>query len=76
MNASYHNLTTPQRLVAIQRLTAVWAFCESGLGGILHAMQMPFTGLVVGGLAVIIICFIAALTDRNYVQLLQACWWC
>ena len=48
-----------QRLNAIQRLTALWAFTESGLGGIMHALQIPFTGLLVGGMAVIMISLIA-----------------
>ena len=59
------NLSKEQKVVAIQRLTALWAFAESGLGGMLHALQMPFTGLVVGGLAVIIITLIAKFSDNN-----------
>ena len=53
------NLTKEQKVLAIQRLTALWAFAESGLGGMLHALQLPFTGLIVGGLSVIIITLIA-----------------
>ncbi len=37
----------------IQRLILLWAFIEGGIGGILHLLQFPFTGLLVGGLAVI-----------------------
>ncbi len=37
------------------QLTALWAFVEVVLGGILHAIRMPFTGILVGGSAVFII---------------------
>ena len=69
---NYTNLSPEQRITAVQRLTALWAFCESGLGGLLHALQIPFTGLVVGGLAVIIITFIAKISEHNYSQILQS----
>lgn len=68
----YNNLTTGERATAIQRLTALWAFCESGLGGVMHALKMPFTGLVIGGLAVIIISFIAQLSHHNLKELLRS----
>ncbi len=72
MNIAYNNLPGEQRSAAIQRLTALWAFSESGLGGILHALQMPFTGLIVGGMAVIIISFIAEISGNNYKQVLKS----
>ena len=68
---NYSNLSPEQRILAIQRLTALWAFCESGLGGLMHALQIPFTGLVVGGLAIIIITFIARLSDHHYSRILE-----
>lgn len=37
------------------QLTALWAFVEVVLGGILHALRLPFTGVLVGGAAVFII---------------------
>jgi hypothetical protein len=72
MNIGYKHLPAEQRSVAIQRLTALWAFAESGLGGILHALQIPFTGLIVGGMAVIIISFIAELSGNSYKQILKS----
>lgn len=66
------DLTLQQRSVAIQRLTALWAFSESGLGGVLHALQIPFTGLVVGGLSVVLISFIAAFAQKEYAQILKS----
>ena len=71
MNTGYKNLTQEQRLAAAQRLTALWAFTESGLGGIMHALQIPFTGLVVGGMAVIIISLIAEISAHNRKQVLK-----
>ncbi len=72
MNIDHKNLSKEERIIAVQRLTALWAFCESGLGGIMHALQMPFTGLVVGGLAVIIITFIAEISAHHYQQILKS----
>lgn len=43
----------------ISRLTALWALSEAGLGGVLHALQSPFTGLFVGGFAIVLISLIA-----------------
>ncbi len=48
--------------IAIQRLTALWALNECGLGGFLHAINSPFTGLLVGSIAMLCIagiCFFA-----------------
>lgn len=72
MNAGYTFLSKEQRINAVQRLTALWAFTESGLGGIMHALQIPFTGLLVGGMAVIMICLIADISEHNYKQVLQS----
>ena len=44
---------------AVLRLTALWAVVESGLGGVLHAFKLPLTGLMVGGMAVVLITLIA-----------------
>lgn len=65
-------LTKEQKANAIQRLTALWAFTESGLGGIMHALQIPFTGLLVGGMAVIMISLIADISEQNYKQVLKS----
>jgi len=65
-------LTKEQRANAVQRLTALWAFTESGLGGIMHALQIPFTGLLVGGMAVIMICLIADISVHNYKEVLKS----
>ncbi len=52
--------------IAIYRLTALWAFVECGLGGILHAFKLPITGLLVGGIAIAIISVIKALSGSDF----------
>ena len=72
MNIAYKNLNATQKTIAVQRLTALWAFTESGLGGVMHALQIPLTGLLVGGMAVIMITMIAELSEHNYKQVLKS----
>ena len=72
MNIAQTNLSKEQRIIALQRLTALWAFSESGLGGIMHALQIPFTGLVVGGMSVIMISFIAEFSANQYKEILKS----
>ena len=50
----------------ITRLTALWALSEAGLGGVLHAIQFPFTGLLVGGFAIVLISLIAYFSDHKW----------
>ena len=50
----------------ISRLTALWALSEAGLGGVLHAIQFPFTGLLVGGFAIVLISLIAYFSDNKW----------
>lgn len=57
---------------AIQRLTALWAFSEAGLGGLLHAFSLPFTALSVGGIAIILITLIASYSDRPFKDILRS----
>lgn len=64
--------TKPYNAVTVQRLTALWALGESGLGGWMHALKLPFTGIFVGGFAVIIIALLAHYTRNNYRQMVQA----
>ncbi|MBC8046162.1 MAG: hypothetical protein H7Y00_05155, partial [Fimbriimonadaceae bacterium] len=40
------------------RLIALWAVCEGVLGGIIHGFNLPISGIIVGGSAVIIISLI------------------
>lgn len=38
----------------------------------MHAFQIPFTGLLVGGMAVIMICMIAGISENNFRQILKS----
>jgi nucleoside-triphosphatase THEP1 len=41
------------------RIIALWVLCEAMLGGIIHALHIPVSGLIVGSTAVVCICLIA-----------------
>ena len=41
------------------RLITLWVLCEAVLGGLMHAVKIPFTGIFVSSGAVICICLIA-----------------
>ena len=43
----------------VRRLTALWGFSEAAFGGILHALKIPFTGMLLGSAAIIFISLIA-----------------
>lgn len=58
--------------IVITRLTAVWALSECALGGIMHSLKIPFTGIFVGGLAVICIALIAFHADVIIKEVLKA----
>ena len=40
------------------RLIALWVICEAMLGGIIHGLKLPVSGLVVGSCAIVCICLI------------------
>ena len=71
-------VTTPDPLnhihssFLVDRLTALWALNEAGLGGILHALQSPFTGIFVGGIAIILIALIAYFAEQKMTALVKA----
>lgn len=52
-------------------LILLWAFAESGIGGILHALKLPFTGIFVGGIAIICIALLSYFTN-NRLTILKA----
>ena len=47
------------------RLTALWALSEAGLAGVLHAFRVPFTGMVIGSVAVLFISLIHILGQKK-----------
>lgn len=56
----------------IDKLTALWALNESGLGGFLHVFNSPFTGLIVGGIAILLISLIAFYAENKWQTILKA----
>jgi hypothetical protein len=58
--------------LAVERLTALWALNEAGLGGMIHALRVPFTGIVVGSTAVILIALIAYFAEQKGRAILKA----
>ncbi len=58
--------------LAIQRLTALWALAESGLGGLLHAIKLPFTGLIIGSIAILIISLISHYSKNDWKTMMGA----
>lgn len=44
------------------RLIALWVICEGVAGGIMHGLNIPFTGMLISGCAVICICLIGYYT--------------
>lgn len=62
----FQSLTSEERALAIRRLTALWALNECGIGGILHALNSPLSGLVVGSFAMICIALICALAENRW----------
>ena len=58
--------------ITIDRLTALWALNESGLGGFLHVFNTPFTGLIVGGIAILLISLIAYYAENKWQTILKA----
>ena len=58
--------------INIAKLTALWGVSESGLGGFLHALKIPFSGLFLGSFAVIIVTFIALNSEKKFKTILQA----
>ncbi len=54
------------------RITALWAFSECALGGLMHAFKMPFTGIFVGGFAVLCVGLLADVSGRSASVILRA----
>lgn len=60
------------RKILVDRLTALWALNESGLGGFLHVFNTPFTGLIVGGIAILLISLIAYYAENKWQAIFKA----
>ena len=56
----------PDKKLITKRLTAIWALTETTLGGLLHALHIPLTGIFIGGAAIIFITLIAYFSEQKY----------
>jgi hypothetical protein len=56
----------------VNKLIALWAFTEAGLGGLMHAFNSPFTGVFIGGMAVVVLTLIATFSDFKPAATLRA----
>lgn len=62
----------PNLSINTKSLILLWAFAEAGIGGILHGLKLPFTGIFVGGIAVICIALLGFYDDQNKNSILKA----
>src|SRR5438105_7088855 len=53
-----------ERLV-YYRIIALWVICETLLGGIIHSFNIPFSGILLSGFAVMCICLIEKVGERG-----------
>lgn len=60
------------RDLPLRRITAFWALSESGLGGILHATQVPFKGALLTAITILCITLIARLSQDPRRDILRA----
>jgi hypothetical protein len=63
---------TRSKTIRVERLTALWALNESGLGGFLHVFNTPFTGLIVGGISILMISLIAYYAEDPWKAVLRS----
>ena len=63
INSTSINQVNPE--IIVKRLTALWAFSEAALGGILHAFRIPFRGVFIGGSAAILISLIYYFSNKR-----------
>lgn len=72
MFSSAFNTKTHSNQLVIERLTALWALNECGLGGFMHAISSPFTGIFVGGISILLITLIASNAKSVWPTLLKS----
>jgi len=58
--------------LAVERLTALWALNECGLGGFMHALSSPFTGIIVGGISILLLSLIALYSENTWSAIFKA----
>jgi hypothetical protein len=65
-------MSNAKHLTLFTSLCSLWAFVESGLGGILHAFHLPFTGIILGGFSVLIIRLLALSVPNPFKYIVSA----
>jgi hypothetical protein len=55
----------PSEPNSVAKITALWGLSESALGGLLHALRLPFRGMIISGIAIILISLIAKFTEKR-----------
>ena len=61
------NVTTSQIHIQTYRIVALWAFVECSLGGLAHALKLPFTGICVGGGSIFCIVLLARFAGAQHI---------
>lgn len=68
----FRDISEGERQLAIHRITALWALNECGLGGILHALQSPFTGIIVGSIAMLCVALLCAFSNSSWSSVMSS----
>lgn len=68
---SLHNMQSNNQHI-VNKLTALWALSECGLGGMIHAFKMPFSGFFLGGFAVLVIHLVALHSSKPFQQIIKS----
>jgi hypothetical protein len=53
-------------------MISLWAVSECAIGGVMHGMKIPFTGIIVGGISVVCLYFIAKYSENKKAALIEA----
>ena len=54
-----------EKSIVIYRIIALWSLSESALGGVLHLLKVPFVGLLIGGVSVLLISLLASISTNR-----------
>ncbi len=72
MSVTFANTLISHNSSVQNRIIALWALSEAGLGGVLHLTKVPFSGIVVVGLSVFLVSLLAFFSKGSYRPVLKA----
>lgn len=72
MNVDSVKLVASPISINLKSFILLWAFAETSIGGVLHALKLPFTGIFVGGIAVICIAMLGYYQKAGERRILEA----